>query len=165
MRTSSGNDSRTAEALPRTLIVENRHPCRQSDSWHFCEKFGLFASLHVVCVNPLCPCAYAFSYGIAFNPDDIEVVDTPIKCSIIQVEAYRLLCKLGDVGLREEDRGAGLKQRLNKFKAIPCFTLFQRIQEPLVKNQEFPFLQFACVSYPSLKGGQSHAGYCCPQAD
>ena len=64
-----------------TLTVENRHPFRRSDSWKNWRGDRRDVSPHAVC---LVYNALALSHGIAFNSDNIGVIDNPVTDGIGQ---------------------------------------------------------------------------------
>ena len=64
-----------------TLTAENEHPCRCSDSWRNWRGDRHDVSPHAVC---LVYNALALSHGIAFNSDNIGVIDNPVTDGIGQ---------------------------------------------------------------------------------
>lgn len=69
----------------------------------------------------------------------IGIMDDAVADGVCQGE---ILMPAWYIHLRTKDGGGRLCSGFNQFENIPCFTLFERVQQPFIQNEQLYLLQF-----------------------
>ena len=85
--------------------------------------------------------ALALPHGLlTVNEDRVCIMNNAVADRISQNGVGQLVSLSGNVELRAQDGGCSPVTRFHDFKQITAFAFFQRIQQPLVNDQQGVFL-------------------------